>query len=147
MGPILHAVLGLGALLCVAAFWSATLISELFLGPQAVAVIKHAIVQGLWLMIPLMAGAGISGGVLSRRRSGRIARRKALRMRFVAANGLLVMLPCALFLDGRAAAGDAGAGFYIVQGLELAVGALQLALLGLNLRDGIRLSRGAARPS
>lgn len=144
MNPKLHAALGAGAALCVASFWGATVISELFLSHAAVAAVKHAIVLGLWLMIPLMAAAGISGGLLARGRTGRLIQRKALRMRFVAANGLVVMLPCALFLDARAAAGIFDAGFYLMQGLELAVGALQLALLSLNLRDGLALSRRPA---
>lgn len=30
--------------------------------------------------------------------------------------------------------------FYLVQGLELLTGALNLTLMGLNIRDGLRLS-------
>jgi hypothetical protein len=65
---------------------------------------------------------------------------KKKRMPLIAANGLLVLLPCALLLNHWAAAGSFGAAFYAVQALELAAGALNLTLMGLNMRDGLRLT-------
>lgn len=46
----------------------------------------------------------------------------------------------ALLLDYWAATGHFDAGFYAVQAPELLAGAANLVLMGLNIRDGLRLS-------
>ena len=56
------------------------------------------------------------------------------------AAGLLVLVPCALVLNRWAAAGAFDAMFYAVQALELVAGAVNLTLMGLNIRDGLRIS-------
>ena len=61
-------------------------------------------------------------------------------MPFIAANGLLILLPAAIFLDHWATAGTFDTKFYIVQGVELAAGAINLTLMGLNMRDGLRMT-------
>jgi hypothetical protein len=53
---------------------------------------------------------------------------------------LLVLLPAAIFLDQWASAGSFDTSFYIVQGLELIAGATNLTLMGMNIRDGRRIS-------
>jgi hypothetical protein len=71
-------------------------------------------------------------------------------MPFIAANGLLVLIPCAIFLDRWAAAGEFDTTFYTVQALELLAGAVNLALMGLNIRDGMTMSgrfRAAPTPA
>ncbi len=60
-------------------------------------------------------------------------------MPVIAANGVLVLVPAALFLAAKARAGEFDAGFYAVQAVELAAGAVNIALLGLNMRDGMRM--------
>ena len=140
MKPVVHAVAGGAAMLTIASFWVATVISELFLDHAAVAAVKHAIVYGLFLLVPTLVATGGSGFILARTRRGRRVTRKQTRMRFIAANGVLVMIPAALFLNSRAAAGRFDASFYAVQAVELLVGAVQLALMGLNFRDGRRLA-------
>jgi hypothetical protein len=45
----------------------------------------------------------------------------------------------ALFLACKATAVEFGASFYAVQALELAAGAVNITLLGFNLRDGLRM--------
>jgi hypothetical protein len=69
-----------------------------------------------------------------------LAAGKLRRMKIIAANGLLVLVPSALFLNWRASAGDFGAAYFAVQLIEFAAGGVNLALLGLNMRDGLRLS-------
>jgi hypothetical protein len=65
---------------------------------------------------------------------------KKRRMRLIAANGLLVMLPSAIWLCYAAARGEFGTAFMVVQGIELAGGLAQFYLLARNFRDGLRLS-------
>ena len=96
---------------------------------------------GLWLLIPSLAAAGISGNLLARGRSGPTILAKRRRMALAAGNGLLVLVPCALVLARWATAGAMDGTFYLVQGIELLAGAVNLTLLGLNLRDGLRLTR------
>lgn len=137
----IHATAGVLALSTVATFWLSTVVSELLLSPATVAWVKQAILYGMFVLIPAMAATGASGFALARARRGRLVERKQRRMILIALNGLLVMLPSAYFLARRAAQGEFDSLFYAVQGLELAVGLLQLYLLGSNFRDGLRLRR------
>ncbi|MHB1668363.1 MAG: hypothetical protein ACYCSR_05390 [Thiomonas sp.] len=145
MKPIAHAIAGATAMLIIAGFWTSTLVSELFLGHAAVAAVKHAIVDGLFLLVPFMAAAGGSGFALGKTRKGWLLDRKKKRMAIIGANGLLVMIPAAIFLNGNAAAGEFDAAFYAVQIVELIVGVVQLILMGMNFHDGIKLA-GRLRP-
>jgi len=138
---VIHASAGALALLTVATFWISTLISELFMGQEAVAAIKHAIAYfGLIPLVILMAGTGGSGFVLARGRKGRLVEGKKKRMPKIGATGLLVMIPCALFLNSKAAAGEFDAMFYVIQVVELVVGVMQLTVLGRSFRDGLKLA-------
>jgi hypothetical protein len=85
-----------------------------------------------------MAAAGGSGMFLARSRKGRLVDAKKKRMAFIAANGLLVLVPCAMVLNRWAAAGTFDTAFYVVQAIELVAGAANLALMGLNVRDKLR---------
>jgi len=144
MKPIIHAIAGTTAMLIIAGFWTSTLISEVFLDYAAVAAVKHAIVYGLFLLVPFMAATGGSGFALGKAHKGWLLDRKKKRMAIIGANGL-VMIPAAIFLDGKAAAGEFDALFYAVQGVELIVGVVQLTLMGMNFHDGIKLA-GKLRP-
>jgi hypothetical protein len=136
-----HLTAGILALLCLAAFFVSTVIVELFGSAAAVARVKALIVTpGLWIMIPAMAAVGGSGNFLGKRRKGRLVDAKTKRMAFIAANGLLVLVPCAIVLNRWAAAGAFDASFYAVQAIELLAGATNFMLMGLNFRDGLRLA-------
>lgn len=146
MKPIIHAGAGSVAMLCILSFWTSTAISELFLAQDAVAAVKQAILRGMWLLIPAMAIVGGSGFSLAGARSGRLVGAKKKRMPIIAMNGLLIMVPSAFFLSHKATAGEFDGLFYAVQVVELVVGLVQLALMGLNFRDGLRLA-GRLRPA
>jgi hypothetical protein len=146
MPRYLHRLTSLLAIICIATFFLSTVLTELFGSPAAVAQLKSWIVTpGLWILIPAIATAGGSGMFLSRARRGRRVDAKKKRMPLIAANGLLVLLPCAIVLERWAGAGHFGAAFYAVQALELVAGATNLALMGLNVRDGLRMA-GRLRP-
>jgi hypothetical protein len=87
----LHGLLGAIALLCILSFWISTVVSELFLGLEQVTTVKQAILTGMGVLIPAMAATGGSGLALGKGRGGRLVGVKSLRMRWVAANGLLVL--------------------------------------------------------
>lgn len=145
----LHPMAGAVALLTILTFWVSTLVAELFCGHAAVLAVKTGILYGLGLLLPAMALVGASGLRLGARSKDLRVTAKRRRMPFIAANGLLVLVPCAVFLQMRAAAGLFDGVFYGVQALELAAGALNITLLGLSLRDGLALAarRRAAHPA
>jgi len=140
MKPIIHGIAGTTAMLFITGFWISTLISEIFLDYAAVAAVKHAIVYGLFLLVPFMAATGGSGFALGKTRKGWLLDQKKKRMAIIGTNGLLVMIPAAIFLNGKAAAGEFDTLFYAVQVVELIVGVVQLTLMSMNFRDGLKLA-------
>lgn len=140
MVKTIHPIAGGVALCTIACFWLSTAISELFLGAAAVTTVKTLIPWGFFLLVPALAAAGGSGFRLGRGWRGPLVGAKRKRMPFIAANGVLILIPSALFLASRAEAGAFDTAFYLVQGVELLAGAANIALLGLNMRDGFRLT-------
>ena len=138
---ITHPVAATIAVLCITTFFLSTIIVEMFGSPDAIVAVKSLIVvPGLFLLVPAIAIAGISGSILAKNRTSKLVQNKMKRMRVIAANGILVLIPCALFLDRSASAGSFEASFQIVQGIELLAGAINLALMGMNTRDGLRVT-------
>jgi len=136
----LHGLFGALALMCIVTFWTSTIVSELFLDHESVIAVKNAVLTGMWVLIPTMAATGGSGFTLARTRGGRLVDVKGKRMRVVAANGLLILLPSAYMLASWANAGRFDRAFYALQGVELVAGAINITLLVLNMRDGLRLA-------
>ncbi len=137
----MHAIAGTLAMLIISTFWTSTLISELFMGDAAVVAVKHAIVSyGFALLIFVMLIVGGSGNILAKGRTGGLIGAKKKRMHILAANALLVMIPCALYLNHKASSGQLDGWFYTVQIVELVAGLIQLSMLGSNFRDGLILT-------
>nr|WP_210272810.1 hypothetical protein [Chthonobacter rhizosphaerae] len=135
----MHPVAGALALLTILAFWTATVVSELSGDPAAVLAVKTAILQGLVVLVPAMAAVGITGMRLGGRARHPLVAAKRRRMPVIAANGLLVLAPAAVYLQAKAAAGAFDSSFLLVQAVEFVAGAVNIALLGLSFRDGLRL--------
>lgn len=135
-----HALAGTLATLCILGFWSSTVVAELFLDADAVFAVKRAILFSMGLLIPSMIATGASGFTLARGRAGVLVTAKKRRMPFIAANGLLLLLPAAVYLYRKAAAGEFDGAFYAFQAVELLAGAINLTLLTRNFRDGLRLA-------
>ena len=140
MIKIIHPIAGLLALITISFFWISTVLAELIGQAAMIATVKTAIPWGFILLIPaLMVTAG-SGFSLSKYRSGRLVGVKRRRMPVIAVNGIFVLVPAAFFLAVKADAGELDLWFYGVQLLELLAGVINITLLTLNLRDGMRLS-------
>ena len=139
MVKIIHPIAGVVALLTIATFWLSTALTELFGSHAAVTAVKAAIPWGFLLLIPTLAAAGGSGLALAKGRRAGLIGAKLKRMPLIAANGILVLIPSALFLASKAQAGEFDASFYAVQALELAAGPVNVTLLGLNMRDGLKM--------
>jgi len=143
--PKPHAISGLVSFAFIACFWTSTLVSELLLSNGAVASVKQAIVYAFAVFIPCMIVTGATGFAMGGRstRPRLVAKRR--RMPFIALNGILVMIPAALFINSKASSGEFDTWFYVVQLVELLAGAVNLSLMGLNIRDGIQSTGRFAR--
>ncbi len=136
----LHPMAGALALATISTFWLATVFSELFGTPALVTTVKTSIPWGFLLLIPALAVAGGSGFKLARGWQSGLVGAKIKRMPIIAANGLLVLIPCALFLASKAKSGEFDGVFYAIQVVEIIVGGINIVLLGLNMRDGLKMS-------
>ena len=145
MTKIIHPVAGGIALATILTFWLSTALSEVFANAAVVTRVKTLIPWGFFILIPALMAAGGSGFRLARKMRGPLVAAKKKRMPFIAANGILVLIPSALYLSMKAQAGAFDAGFYTVQAIELIAGATNIVLLGLNMRDGLRLSRARSK--
>jgi hypothetical protein len=142
-----HAIAGVCSFAFIASFWTSTLVSELLLSNGAVASVKQVIVYAFAVFIPCMIVTGATGFAMGGKSTNPSLVAKRRRMPFIALNGILVMVPAALFLNAKAGAGEFDPWFYAVQVLELVAGAVNLSLMGLNIRNGIQLTgRFARRP-
>lgn len=136
-----HLIASLLATLTIATFFLSTVVVELFGSHEATAKVKDLIViPGLFILVPAIAAAGGSGRFLAASRQGKLIDAKKKRMPFIAANGLLILIPCAVMLDRWASAGTFDTVFYSVQVVELLAGIVNFTLMSLNIRDGLMLS-------
>ncbi|HVO03161.1 MAG TPA: hypothetical protein VMT54_13230 [Candidatus Cybelea sp.] len=139
MNKFIHPIAGTVAILTITTFWLSTALAELFGSISVVVAVKTSIPWGFLLLIPALAAAGGSGFAMSKGRRGGLVGTKLKRMPWIAANGILVLIPSALFLASKARAADFDTSFYAVQVLELVAGAANITLLGLNMRDGLKI--------
>jgi len=136
----IHPIAGIVGFLMIFIFWTSTVATELLGSYDAIAAVKQAIPWGLLILVPALAATGASGFRLAGASSDpRVARKKA-RMPFIAGNGLLILIPAALYLAALAGRGDFGGVFYAVQAIELVAGAINLVLMSLSILDGLRLT-------
>lgn len=135
-----HAIAGTLGLTLITVFFTATVIVELVGDDQAITAVKQWILYGVLLLIPCMAITGGSGRSLIGKRRGPLIRVKQRRMVAIAAIGLGVLTPCAIALQNLSADGDFSTTFYLLQAVELIGGAVNIALMSLNLRAGLLLT-------
>ena len=137
----IHLISAVLSTLCIGIFFTSSILVELFGSQESVSIVKRLIVSpGLFILVPSIAITGATGFSLSKNRKGVLAGHKRRRMPFIGANGILILIPAAIFLDQLAAAGSFGIKFYIVQGIELLAGAANLTLMTMNMRDGFKLA-------
>ncbi|WP_406645983.1 hypothetical protein QEZ52_18580 [Aliisedimentitalea scapharcae] len=144
MSPKIHATAGGIALATISTFWVSTAVSEIFANAETVAAVKQAILYGMLVLIPAMMTTGATGAKLGKGWKLPQVTQKSKRMKIIAANGVLILLPSAVFLANRASEGQFDTGFYLIQTLELIAGATNIFLLTLNMRDGLALARRRA---
>ncbi|MGF1754738.1 hypothetical protein L4C33_14210 [Vibrio makurazakiensis] len=136
-----HRTAAIMATLLIFSFFTSSLLVELFGTLHQVLVVKTAILYGVGILIVLMALTGITGAKLAPNvKKGPIARKKK-RMPFVAMNGLLILLPAAIYLQHLASVGQFDVTFYSIQVIELIAGFINLSLMVMNIRDARTLKQ------
>jgi len=100
------------AMLCIAMFFLSTVWVELFGSDESIAMIKSLIVMpGLFILIPCIAITGGAGFLLAANRTSALIAGKKKRIPFIAANGILILMPATIFLNHAAASADFDATF------------------------------------
>jgi hypothetical protein len=142
----IHAIAGTVAFAIILSFMSSSLLVE-YLGDNAlISRVKEAIAWSLLALVPAIMATGVSGYAMVGRPTRGPLLSKFRRMQFIAANGILVLAPAALFLAWKAGQGAFDSTFIAIQAAEFAAGSINLILIGLNIRDGLRMS-GRLRPA
>ena len=136
----IHRITSILATLCIATFFTSTLIVELFATHETIALVKSIIVlPGIFILVPAMAITGATGFALAKERKGRIVEAKKKRMPIIALIGIFILMPAAIYLSQWASAGAFNTKFYIVQAIELMAGATNLTLMVKSIKDGNKL--------
>jgi hypothetical protein len=138
----IHPIAGIVGFLTILTFWVSTVLVEAFGTDAEILAVKTGVLWGMVVLIPALAAAGGTGFRMAGPTPAGLVLTKKRRMPFIAANGILILIPCAIYLQRLAAAGDFGLVFYSVQAIELVAGATNITLMGLNIRDGFRMTRG-----
>ncbi|MCF8481450.1 MAG: hypothetical protein K9H25_13535 [Rhodospirillum sp.] len=141
----LHPLAGVIALGLALLFWTSTLLVEVLGSISQIAWVKTTIpwvLPGMVLALIIAAASGrkLGSRVPSTTSAAAVLGAKAKRMPFLAGNGLLILIPSALFLAWKAEGGAFDEAFVAVQILELVAGAANITLMALNARDGRRLA-------
>lgn len=139
----LHRVSGVIAFVLIASFWLSTIVVELTGSTDQIVMVKTAIAWGLIALIPALVATGASGFNLARGHIAGVLAVKLHRMKLIAANGILVLAPSAIGLAILANADRMDGMFITLQAIELIAGVVNLTLIGLNIRDGLRMRRPA----
>lgn len=142
MKTMIHLAGAVVATLCVFVFIVTTVFVEIYGSVETIAKVKELIVYpGLFILVPAIVVTGATGFALAKNRGGRIVQRKMKRMPFIGANGILILVPSAIYLNHLASSGVLDTKFYVVQGVELIAGIVNLVLMGMNMKDGLTISR------
>jgi len=136
----IHRITSILATLCIATFFTSTLIIELFGTHETIALVKNLIVMpGIFILVPAMAINGATGFALAKERKGNIVEAKKKRMPMIALIGIFILMPAAVYLSHWASAGLFDTRFYVLQAIELIAGATNLTLMVKSIKDGKKL--------
>ncbi|WP_072680927.1 hypothetical protein [Arcobacter sp. LA11] len=133
----LHKVFAFISFLSITLFFTSTLIVELFFGFEQIAFVKDKIVcPGLFILVPSIIITAISGNIIAKKsKKVELIKVKKKRMPIIAFNGVVILIPCAIYLNILASSGTFDTVFYSVQLLELFAGATNMTLMFMNIRD------------
>ena len=138
----IHKIAAILATITVATFFTSTILVELFGTEEMIVLIKSLIVMpGIFILVLAMALTGATGFALAKERKGCVVESKKRRMPLIAMPGIFILIPAAIYLHEWAAMGSFDMKFYLLQGVELIVGASNLLLMIRSIKDGKKLIR------
>lgn len=141
MKIIIHKLSALMATFCITLFFSATVVSEVLGNYENIAIVKKLILfPGLFILIPFIVATGISGSIMTKSKKGIVTKKKK-RMILITFNGIFILIPCAIVLNYLASRMFFNQTFYIIQIIELLAGLINIILMILNIKDGIKIYR------
>jgi hypothetical protein len=135
------------AVAMITAFLAVSAVTELAGSPGEVRAARQGIVTGLPLLVACLATTGITGRRLAGRSRSSVIRAKQRRLAAAAVIGLAVLIPCALLLYFPAAARAGRPAVTALEITEWAFGSVNLCLLVLNFRAGLRMSKRRGSPA
>jgi len=135
----IHILASIAALLLICTFFTASLLAELDSDIYVIRNVKRGILYAIPLLLVTMPVLGISGLKLAGNSRHSLVLLKKRRMKFIALNGgILIFLAIFLFYWSHYHKID---GIYLIcQIIELLLGAVNLSLIGMNIKDGWTLS-------
>lgn len=142
----IHVIAASISFLVILTFWISTVTVELVGSDYQITIVKQTIPWALLLLVPALATTGLTGFAMAGNTTEPRIRAKKRRMPIIAGLGLLILVPAALYLAHLATRGDFDSTFYTVQAIELIAGAINLSLMSLNIRDGLRLTGRLPQP-
>lgn len=140
----IHKMAAVIAFLMIVSFFSSSLFADIFGDHEIIAQVKQTILYSVGLLVIAMMTTGITANKLYGAKVQGALAVKQKRMKIAAANGVVILIPAAIFLARWSVAGQFDSLYWTVQGIELIAGATNAILLGLNIRDGIRLSHATS---
>lgn len=136
-----HKITSIVGFILIISFQISTVVSEALQDYDMIATVKRLILYGIFVLIPVMLIANTTGRSLAGRAKHPIILKKMQRMKFIGFNAFVILIPSAIVLYQFSRVGYWGNWFIAVQILELIAGIMNVALMGINIRDGIKLRR------
>jgi hypothetical protein len=136
-----HKMSSIFGFILILSFQISTVVSEALGDLHMIATVKRLILYGICVLIPVMLIAAISGRSLAGSAKHPLILKKMQRMKLIGFNAIMILIPSAVVLYLLSNAGYWGNWFVTVQVLEIISGITNVSLMGLNIRDGIKLRR------
>lgn len=127
------------ATITILIFFVSSLAAEINGEESMIISVKVMIFRMLPILLITMPVLGVTGKKLAGNSNSRYVQQKARRMKLIMVNGLL-LTAMAVFLYYKAQYHEIDDVFLYAQVAELIIGPVNLALIGMNIRDGLRLS-------
>lgn len=140
-----HKIAAIVAFILIATFQISTISVELFGTNTQISAVKSIILMLIPLLILAMITTGVTANKLYPGTMKGIFKVKQLRLKIAAINGLIILLPSAIVLAKWSAVAQFDSIYWTVQAIEIIAGMTNLTMIGLNIRDGIRLARKAPK--
>jgi hypothetical protein len=139
MNRLAHKISTTFGVILVFLFLISTVISEVFGSLETITTVKRFIMYGVLVLIPIILVATVSGQSLAGTNNHLIILKKKKRMTWIGLNTIIVLIPSAIALYFLSSAENWGIWYVTIQVLEITSGITSVILMGLNIRDGIKL--------